>query len=64
MLVEVIKMFMNFEEKISVAFLAIFGFNNIVELNQILETILLGGSILAGSMGLYWRYLKHKREQK
>lgn len=55
---------MNFEEKTSLILLGILGINNIVELNLILETILLGGSIIAGGMGLYWRYLKHKREQK
>ena len=55
---------MNFEEKISVTCLAVLGFNNVVDLTSFLEVVLLTVSIVGGSLGLYWRYLKHKRENK
>ncbi|WKZ60805.1 MAG: hypothetical protein QY309_04825 [Cyclobacteriaceae bacterium] len=55
---------MNFEEKLSILGFTVIGINTIADLNQILEAILLTGSIIAGGAGMYWRYLKHKRENK
>lgn len=55
---------MNVEEKISVFLIAIFGFNNLVEINVFLETILLSVSIIAGCAGLFqhWRKLKQNKK--